>query len=1258
MGKGSEVATSGTDSGLSAKEEGKQINQAKQKAGELKAGDIVYVVASSWFKSWQTYCNESGAEKPDEIDNTPILIKTAEVVVASGDKQTEGFEPQLRVGLADPDDYVLVSEFEWKLLSQWYGGGPEIKRVAISEGNEERAVIRVEVYLQEFNLFMLKSDGFPDLSVRKRVYLSKRKKLRDLVLLAAEVFKTRDQVRIWDWEDESDEKGVGAAMISDLDPTIEQSGLIHGQNILVERSKKAGVWPRDAIEYVRAKHGVSGDSAKETAVRPAKSESGGFLSGLFGCFRKADKPVKTGAVKQVGANGGGAVSEAGEGGVPEGEDVLVALIARSKQSEFPPGLCGLRNLGNTCFMNSALQCLSNTSVLRNFFLEGRFKGDVNEKNALGMQGNIAKQFAVLMRSMWSGEHSYFVPKNFKTTLGRWAPQFEGFNQHDAHELLAFLLDGLHEDLNRISGKKPYVEVKEGHGRPDEEVAAEAWSGHLRRNDSVIVDHFHGQLKSTVTCPDCNHISVTFDPFMYLSLPLQQESSRNIEISLWSLHSFSRATKYSVKVPRGGSVADVRKELAQIAGIFSKNIIITQMVESRIASILQDNQDTATFAYGSIYMAYEFPNGAKPAEKRKTVAAYLLHRTRRGRKNPSYATGYGHPWSFQLIGLPFVLEIARGVTTGRDLYQLVWNKCSRFISYSNPEDSDDDDDDSDNDDDSDDDSDSYTDSAQATDDQFSVDDPPTTSPSPPSNTNPSPPIAPTNPTPNEAQSEAPNPDSSKPVKNGKKSRKSGQKTQKTSEKSSKDGEKQSSKVVKQDGHDKSHISSPDKEKTSNGASDSDKEKTPNGVSDSASGGSSTTDTLSTATTGGSVLSTSTGTTPANTSASITPSSSTTTKMQGRDGKRRKDQPAKPNYIDSYREDSYPFKLAWTNPLGTSCSICGNICDGCVIMPTDDPIFLAPSVKTPTISIEWSSQVQDHYYSRTEACGVTIHETLANARAEAKRSSSSLTLHDCLTMYTTTERLSENDPWYCPKCETHRCAWKKLDLWKLPDILVVHLKRFHFSSSHRTKLDWFVDFPLKNLSLDDFVINQAAKGSSFELFAVTNHMGGLSSGHYTANAKCDVTDKWYTFNDSNVSPARDKDVIGNSAYVLFYRRTSSSPSPNHGIIEIADESATHPSSQIEHSAQTKPKKPKPSSSSNSGTSTPTTASKPKKASSKHGHTKRDSKGSQDSAPNAAPSSDAKSSKSSSKPRPKDPSSPEPSSDPSSLHQDDEATLQSEE
>ena len=127
-------------------------------------------------------------------------------------------------------------------------------------------------------------------------------------------------------------------------------------------------------------------------------------------------------------------------------------------------------------------------------------------------------FAGLIGDIYLGRKKSVAPWEVKTQIARKAIQFQGFAQHDSQEMLSVLLETMHEDCNSIT-KKPYVEQKDSNGRSDLEVANEFWAGFLLRENSIFIEHFYGQLKSSVTCSRCRHVSITFDPFNVLSVPI-------------------------------------------------------------------------------------------------------------------------------------------------------------------------------------------------------------------------------------------------------------------------------------------------------------------------------------------------------------------------------------------------------------------------------------------------------------------------------------------------------------------------------------------------------------------------------------------------------------------------------------------------------------------------------------------------------------------------------------------------------------------
>ena len=214
------------------------------------------------------------------------------------------------------------------------------------------------------------------------------------------------------------------------------------------------------------------------------------------------------------------------------------------------GRCGGRNLDNTCFMNSSIACLSNTTELTYYFLKGDYKKDINEENPLGMYGQLAKAWGELLYEYWVENTSVGNPSSFKNIIGSKAEEFWGYGQQDSHKFISVFLSYLNEDLNRTT-KKQYIEMKEKQDDETDEICAKRyWQCNLKRNDSIITDLFYGQYKSTITCPDCNWIKITFDPFDSITLPLLTQERKIDSYYNRTIEEFKffYITKYGLRNP--------------------------------------------------------------------------------------------------------------------------------------------------------------------------------------------------------------------------------------------------------------------------------------------------------------------------------------------------------------------------------------------------------------------------------------------------------------------------------------------------------------------------------------------------------------------------------------------------------------------------------------------------------------------------------------------------------------------------------------
>lgn len=186
------------------------------------------------------------------------------------------------------------------------------------------------------------------------------------------------------------------------------------------------------------------------------------------------------------------------------------------------GDSGIRNLGNTCYFNSILQCLRHAMPLNQYLFGPKIKNVLlrNQQNHSVPNRTIALliNYVKVVSTLWENSNGILSPISLKHLFGLIYPQFSGIDQHDAHECLVTLLMSLHDTLSRnvkYTFEGQIITDLDKHIKK----AHKDWEAHYKNRHSIILDIFSGQQQTKTLCPNCEHISYRYDPFVDFNVPL-------------------------------------------------------------------------------------------------------------------------------------------------------------------------------------------------------------------------------------------------------------------------------------------------------------------------------------------------------------------------------------------------------------------------------------------------------------------------------------------------------------------------------------------------------------------------------------------------------------------------------------------------------------------------------------------------------------------------------------------------------------------
>ncbi|EXJ95222.1 ubiquitin thiolesterase [Capronia coronata CBS 617.96] len=1145
---------------------------------ELQDGQKGYVISAKWLRRVQARGSHVGEAAKIEksategevgpIDNSDVAMVMEESTRLL-DEAGEPYVP-LRPGLTLGEDYEIFPQEAWDLIVSWYGiakDSPIITRYA-HNWSEPGAIPNVtwELNPPVFSFLKVPSEHSPQTQRERelppqRLLASKKKNFTEWLKEGKRLLNIDVNTKVRVWRVLGGLKSSTASGV--LTPAVSRSASpAPGAEIIASAGDRMLL---DVNTFVHLQIGEQRELLNVPDHTANPKYNGKSTLGTVGLGRddvivleeqksgkdewpsenpklSLAKGLKT-APKNLASSGR---SSPAPGMMTRG---------RQKRDTRPRGITGLSNLGNTCYMNSALQCLRSVEELTQYFLHDQWKQDLNVDNALGHHGEVAKAYANLLHQIYDENTSSTNPSRFKAIIGKYGPSFSGYQQQDSQEFLLFLLDGLQEDLNRIH-KKPYIEKPDSTDDMVQDLAAlkafadKNWDIYKARNDSVVTDLFAGMYKSTLTCPVCHKVSIIFDPFNNLTLQLPIENNWQKEILYFPLH--KRPIRIDVDIDKHSSIKGLKEFVASRTHADVDRLLAAEAYKNKIYKIFDNNIiiSEANIQPADIICVYELesiPTNYNPNKARKfslytigrdaedeLVAAdspeadrLLVPMYNRLVKAPASRVG-----SKPFFAMPTYLVLTREDRATYDgiLKKILGNVAGMTTRKIFDE------------------GDNASEDGQPTpegsDTVVMADD---TSGSE-SNV----------PTAVSVQGE----DGIIDV-----SMRDASQAPETMSQSSDAGLQhilQSASSIPRQLRSlfTIHVAttgegiptgwnqiseSQDYEPIINRIPKAVSHRTKKGsaaseVANGDSGSVTSEDELADIEHDDATIGSNDSGSDSNSSPPLPSGPDSDTEfpevqeiLKPRQAMSKKAQRHK-NRGKRYGKRNQrrtPPPLPPPQPLP-------KVENGELIRPGE------------AIVLDWTQDAWDGLFGASEQDplglrgaptwkGVELfhdEEVLAKRAQRSSRKKNGITLEDCLNEFGKSETLSETNAWYCPRCKEHRRADKMFELWKAPDILVMHLKRFSSNRNFRDKLEVKVDYPVEGLDLSGMVRDQQdGKSLIYDLVAVDNHYGGLGGGHYTAYAKNFFNNSWYEYNDSHVSAKTDpRSVVTSAAYLLFYRRRS--------------------------------------------------------------------------------------------------------------------------